>query len=288
MTDRTGKRSEQRASETDAELQAQGGLLEGCLLESYRYPPGPPGTTPSHAHEEYQICVGDDPPNRYRYRGGWHVVPPRRLSVLMPGEVHMAVETEQRTTTGGYQVLYAGEGRVRELAAEIGAARTGLPYFADVVLEDRQLVARFRRLHASFGDPSARLALDTGLLSLLAALIARHTGHRTEAQPVAGPCSAVPIVRTYLEDNYAASVSLEELGRLAELSPFHLARLFRQEVGMPPHAYQLQVRLNHAKRLLLRGLPVSAVANETGFFDLSHFTRHFKRHLGVAPGRYVP
>jgi AraC-like DNA-binding protein len=56
---------------------------------------------------------------------------------------------------------------------------------------------------------------------------------------------------------------------------------------MPPHAYQIQVRIAHAKRLLLQGLPVSRVASETGFFDLSHFTRHFKRHVGVAPGGYA-
>ena len=56
---------------------------------------------------------------------------------------------------------------------------------------------------------------------------------------------------------------------------------------MPPHAFQLQIRLTRAKRLLLQGMPVSAVATETGFFDLSHFTRHFKRHVGVTPGSYV-
>jgi transcriptional regulator GlxA family with amidase domain len=42
-----------------------------------------------------------------------------------------------------------------------------------------------------------------------------------------------------------------------------------------------------AKRLLVQGLPVSRVAGETGFFDLSHFSRHFKRHVGVSPGGYA-
>ena len=56
---------------------------------------------------------------------------------------------------------------------------------------------------------------------------------------------------------------------------------------MPPHAYQLQVRLTRAKRLLLQGVPVSRAATETGFFDLSHFTKHFKRLMGVAPGHYT-
>jgi AraC-like DNA-binding protein len=266
--------------------EAQGALLKDFLLESYRYPIGPAGITPSHAHEEYQFCIGDGTPSRYWYRGGWHLVPPGRLSVLMPGEVHMAVETEDRMTTSGYQVLYADADRVRELAAELRTGRSGSPFFGDVVLDSRDLAVGFRRLHATVGDPSARLRLDTGLLSLLAVLITRHTDVGG-VEAAVGPRGAVPLVRMYLEDNYANNVSLEELARLAELSPFHLARLFRQEVGMPPHAYQLQVRLARAKRLLLHGLPVTEVASATGFFDLSHFTRHFKRHLGVAPGRYA-
>jgi AraC-like DNA-binding protein len=268
--------------------QAHGLLFENFLLESYRYPAGRAGTTASHAHDEYQICLGDGPPNRYRYRGSWHLVPPGSLSVLMPGEVHMVVETEDRTTTGGYQVLYAGADRLRQLAAELGTGRTGSPLFADPVLNDRELVADFRRLHASFRDPSPRLEVDTRLLALLAAMAARHSDQRADAKPATGPAGTVPLVRAYLEDNYAANVSLDDLGRLAGLSPFHLARLFRREVGMPPHAYQLQVRLTRAKRLLLHGVPVTNVASETGFFDLSHFTRHFKRYLGVAPGRYAP
>lgn len=268
-------------------VDAQGGLFDGLILESYRYPAGPAGITPSHAHDEYQICIGDGPSNRYRYRGAWHLVPPGTLSVLMPGEVHMAVETEERTETGGYQVLYADVARLAGLASELGPRHLGTPHFAEVVLSDREVITPFRRLHASFADPGSRLQLDTELLALLAGLIARHSRHPVDVKPPGRPGHAVRLIRGYLDDNFAANVSLDELARIANLSPFHLARLFRQEVGMPPHAYQLQVRLTRAKRLLLQGMRVSAVATETGFFDLSHFTRHFKRHLGVAPGNYV-
>ncbi|MDX6281554.1 MAG: hypothetical protein QOH03_2625 [Kribbellaceae bacterium] len=106
-------------------------------------------------------------------------------------------------------------------------------------------------------------------------------------EPPASLRNAVQVVRGYLEENYAATVSLDELARMVSLSPFHLARLFREEVGMPPHAFQLQLRLTRAKDLLRQGRPVSEVAIETGFFDLSHFTRHFKRHVGISPGRYA-
>jgi AraC-like DNA-binding protein len=57
-------------------------------------------------------------------------------------------------------------------------------------------------------------------------------------------------------------------------------------VGLPPHAYQTQLRLARAKTLLAQGCEVGSVASETGFFDQSHFTQQFKRHYWVTPGNY--
>jgi AraC-like DNA-binding protein len=71
-----------------------------------------------------------------------------------------------------------------------------------------------------------------------------------------------------------------------QLSPFHLLRVFRAAVGLPPHAYQIQLRVARAKELLRAGMPIAAVAVEVGFVDQSHLTRHFKRLVGVPPGRY--
>jgi AraC-like DNA-binding protein len=265
----------------------QGRLHSDVVLERYRYLPGPAGVTPSHSHPEYQLCLGVGTATRYRYRGAWHVVPSGSLCVLMPDEIHETMEAEDRAEAVGYRVLYAGPSRLAMVAAEIGGRRAGLPFFADAVLYDHTLIERFRLLHAVCFGPSSRLHQDVLLLSVLAIAIAGHARTRTMGDALTGPRRAIRLARAYLEDNYAANVSLDELATVAELSPFHLARLFRREIGMPPHAYQIQVRIDRAKRLLLRGHPVSRVASETGFFDLSHFTRHFKRHMGVAPGQYI-
>lgn len=82
---------------------------------------------------------------------------------------------------------------------------------------------------------------------------------------------AVRLAREYLEENFARNVLLEELAAVANLSPFHLSKVFKEEVGLPPHAYLVQTRLALARDLLLRGWPISKVAYETGFADQSHF-----------------
>jgi AraC-like DNA-binding protein len=67
---------------------------------------------------------------------------------------------------------------------------------------------------------------------------------------------------------------------------FALLRAFRDETGLPPHAYLNQLRVRRARRLLDGGLAPALVAVQAGFADQAHLTRHFKRVVGLPPGAY--
>jgi AraC family transcriptional regulator len=75
---------------------------------------------------------------------------------------------------------------------------------------------------------------------------------------------------------------------LAHVSPYHFARLFKHSTGLPPHQYVIACRVERAKELLRERdrLPLADVAAEVGFSSQSHFTRHFKRLVGVTPRRF--
>lgn len=82
----------------------------------------------------------------------------------------------------------------------------------------------------------------------------------------------------------------QTLARLADetcMSPYHFLRSFRSVVGMTPHQYVLRIRMNRAAvRLRLSDDPVSSIALEAGFNDLSTFNRRFRRVIGVSPSNY--
>jgi AraC-like DNA-binding protein len=98
---------------------------------------------------------------------------------------------------------------------------------------------------------------------------------------------AVARTRDALHERFAEEVPLESLAAVAGLSKCHLVHLFHREVGLPPHAYQIQLRVARARVLVAAGVPLAEVATMTGFADQSHLTRLFKRVVGMPPGQYA-
>jgi AraC-like DNA-binding protein len=83
------------------------------------------------------------------------------------------------------------------------------------------------------------------------------------------------------------AIDLEDAAGEAGLSPFHFLRLFSSVLGVSPHQYLVRSRLRHAARLLADDeRPVTDIAYDVGFGDLSNFVRTFHRAAGVSPLKF--
>lgn len=91
----------------------------------------------------------------------------------------------------------------------------------------------------------------------------------------------------HIERNFTDAIYLEHLAGLAGLSVCRFVTVFRRQVGLTPHRFICHRRIAYAKRLLREGVPMALAASEAGFFDQSHFSRHFKNICGITPGRYL-
>ena len=77
------------------------------------------------------------------------------------------------------------------------------------------------------------------------------------------------------------------MAAIARLSAYHFARQFKAATGLPPHQYVIARRVERARELLRAGdLPLAEVAVSAGFSDQSQLTHHFRRLVGVTPGRF--
>jgi AraC-like DNA-binding protein len=155
--------------------------------------------------------------------------------------------------------------------------------FREPVADDAQAFAALQQLFATFADGS-QLEIESEFVAAMSLLLERYAN---VSAATASNRAAVAAARDYLKAHFADDVSLAALTEVAGLSAFHLVRLFHAEVGVPPHEYQLQLRIAHARRLLRDGQPIAEAALQTGFFDQSHFSRRFKRIVGMTPGQYA-
>jgi AraC-like DNA-binding protein len=91
----------------------------------------------------------------------------------------------------------------------------------------------------------------------------------------------------WIDENSHRKIELEQAASRAELSPFHFLRLFSGVLGVTPHQYLVRSRLRHAARLLADDeRPITDVAYDVGFADLSNFVRTFHRAAGVSPRKF--
>ena len=131
-----------------------------------------------------------------------------------------------------------------------------------------------------------RLYAETLVLAALLDVM-RHSGALRRVAPVKGGLAPWQLrrVEAMINDRLGEDVSLAELAGAANLSKAHFTRAFHRSTGMPPHKYQLNARIEQAKRLLRRGdMSLTEIGMACGFSAQSQFIRAFNRATGVSPG----
>jgi len=238
-----------------------------------------------HTHDGFTISVIHQGLGAFWYRGSVHPSPAGYLGLLNPDEPH----TGHVVGDGGwtYLALYVTPARLLQVANEISGKSWKSCWFPEPMVQDEQLAQSMRMLHSALIEPCSVIERESKLLSVFAHLLIRHTEDTPVVKLLGQEHRAVKLVREYIEANYPENLSLQQLAEIAQLSSFHLTLVFRHAVGLPPHAYLNQVRVNRAKALIMAGEPIAQVAYATGFVDQSHLTRRFKQILGVTPGQLI-
>jgi AraC-like DNA-binding protein len=242
------------------------------------------GVTTSYRFEPAgQYVVGVASVRGYRLRRGRavRVVAPGDLVVLDPALTHQGSPAADGPWVGHLVLLDALDLRAI-LGSDDGPVDVAFP---DPVVGDVALTRRFLALHHASSRPASDLERQTMLHLFLADLAVASAASRQARLIRDNP--AVRRAVDHLRSTLSLNVSLDELAALAGTDKYRLVRQFTAAVGVPPHAYQIALRVDLARRLLERGEPPAKVATEVGFFDQSHLHRHFRRRLGITPAQYA-
>lgn len=143
-------------------------------------------------------------------------------------------------------------------------------------------------LALSTAEGRTGLALDE-IGMMLGARFAALVSGRDRTKPDPSPRERGRVIETalWIDAHADREVDLAMAAAEANLSPFHFLRSFRRTLGVTPHQYLLRSRLRRAARLLAeRDRPITDVALEVGFGDLSNFVRTFHKAAGMSPRRF--
>lgn len=232
---------------------------------------------PMHVHDAWTLLVVDDGAVRYDLDRHEHGTPHGTVTLLPPHVPHNG----SPVTEAGFRkrVLYLDATVLDD--GLVGAAVDGPD------LRDPLLRRRVGQLHAALAEPGDEFEAE----SRLALVRERLRGHLRPGGSVRGALpEGRPLadrLRELLDERLTQGVTLQEAAALVHAHPAHLVRAFGAAFGIAPHQYLMSRRVERARRLLLDGLPAGEVAAATGFYDQAHLTRHFKRLVGVPPGRYA-
>ena len=237
-----------------------------------------------HSHDGYALGLIEDGALRFRYLHREHVAQRGDINLVVPGECHDGRAVD--VTGWTYRMFYLSAQVLSDAANELGIG-CALPDFAAGVLQDPELAQCIRAAHIRLLHPDAgKLEKESRLLHLLTSWIHRHAEQPGSASRPGLEPLAVRRAKDYLLANYAHNAGLADLAAAADMSPFHLLRVFARTTGQTPHEFLIQKRVDAAKELLRSSLPLARIAADCGFADQSHMTRLFRRQHGLTPGKY--
>jgi AraC-like DNA-binding protein len=236
-----------------------------------------------HYHETFLIGVTESGAEVFDARGARHVSPAGSLRFFNPGEVHTGEPPPEGEWA--YRCLYPPVALLADIARELG--RIEPVWFPDMVVPDEQLAGELVGALGSLDRPGSRLERSTRLRLVLAGIVSRHAGGRPDSAPsrLHEP-RAVAAAVAYIRDRAADDFSLDDLAGAVGMSPYHLLRVFKARAGLTPFAYQTQLRIEAARRMLAAGGGIGRTAEACGFVDRSHLARVFRGFVGVSPGAY--
>ena len=226
-----------------------------------------------HTHDELMLGLMQDGVMRFTREGRAHTVGLGGISLVNPGEVHTGGRFDGERLV--YTALYVPQPFLEKAGLGENA------WFGPGVVTDADCWSLLLAATAEDADP---LQAQEDLLEGLARL-GRHASRGPGRDERA--CSALAArAIDYVHAHYADAFTIEDLARIAGITPRHMIRSFRKATGLPPHAYLRQLRVARARDLLKKRLPLAEIALAAGFADQPHFSKVFKQITGTTPGRY--
>jgi len=274
---------------TRSSITSKGAGWKGIALESFSDIPGV--AIPDHEHPTHFVNLL----TRGEIKAQWTTEGRSHSATNSPGTIYLLpAGTRDRLTWSGptTRIVLVMEKGFLSRSLENTAHLDEIDLTTHWNLRDRHIQSLMLAMHADLedGSPAGPLYGESLGLTLGLYLIRRYsTRRRSNSLQLTGgmPAARLNRVLDFINQNSAQDLRLWELAALAGMSPHYFCELFKASTGLTAYQYVLQCRIEHAKRCLRNPeLSVGDAGVAAGFADQSHFTKVFRRKVGVTPMKY--
>lgn len=239
-----------------------------------------------HHHDFFEISIILQGESLYLIDNEWRTVRSGDILLFNPGVDHAE---KQLLNTYSHQ-LHIG---IRNFKLH-GLAQNHFPTTQSLLsMQDSQLkifdkawqlIEEFNQQQTNFNLMGKALVMEMMILILRSLEKKEQLSDETQASQNDRMHQVVQLIMTYMENNYAKDISIEQLATLYYVSPTYLSKIFKDLTGVSPINYLIQIRLKKAHELLTTDdLTVKEVAKAVGYEDAYHFSKSFKKHFGTSP-----
>jgi AraC-like DNA-binding protein len=197
------------------------------------------------------------------------------LALINPQTIHSC--NPGKSASRSYVMLYLDTHWCARMQGQ-----SGFIPFQNPLIEDKTLTKLyFDAIHSFFQPQIFEMEIEEKLVEFFRALLERE---KLSKQPTYE--ANIQKAREILASNLDEEKILDDLARNLGVDLYGFIRSFKEALGVTPHAFRLNCRIEASKELLRQGMSIAGVAQECGFYDQSHFHHHFKAMTTQTPKSY--
>ncbi|GEM_PF-1693036 len=239
-----------------------------------------------HAHQEFAIGVTRRGIQSFQCKKSSYKVSRNGIITFNPEDVH---DGYSELKSGlAYQMLYVSQERFNELVQEVCGDKVSYFDFANTVQYDYALSHKLLGLFRAISKKESRCEIQSKFYDSISSLILSYGLFSKKPVDVKDDNSLIKKACKYIDHYANKDLSLDDIAKEVNLSPYYFSRLFKKTTGLSPHNYLNQRRVEIVKSDIesKKDYSLSEISVKAGFSDQSHMHRRFIEVYGITPGKY--
>jgi len=236
-----------------------------------------------HFHDHYVILTLKEGINTGVCKRQPYTVTNEDVLIINPSEVHTGSSWNAKYLN--YVALYVSADFFLSQLNHLNANTHNTIWFQKTIIRNSDLADQLREI-VNESQQDFSITLTDQIILFFATLFEDLTSISLSGENKLYCRSSVKKGVEFIRQNYNGSISISDYCRKENISCYSFIRSFQKFTGLTPGQFLINFRIEKAKKLLQQQLSVSEACWDTGFFDQSHFNRHFKSITGTTPGLY--